>query len=139
MLSTNTNTMLKKRLRVFETIAIEENENGGNPSFTRNMKKLFKSEIPYNFQINEDEIFSHLNLDLNSDSEKSLADKDIWKTLIEVNDNKVDFLLEFSKESNSLLISIPSKAISEQDICSILTFYGEIEFVKVSKEENHNL
>ena len=67
MLSTNHNTMLKKRLRVFETIAIEENENRGNPSFARNMKKIFKCEIPNNFQKKEDEIFSFMNLDLNSD------------------------------------------------------------------------
>jgi hypothetical protein len=40
---------------------------------------------------------------------------------------------------NTLLISIPSKIMSEQDILSILTFYGEIENVKVSHEENQSL
>lgn len=126
------NTMLKKRLRVFANIASE-------------------NEVEYNHlkhreSINDEIPFSNFNLDSflkNSDSSFYYLPQDLdLRNINQMNDKTQDNAesLKDLKEdsqlvSNCLLLNFPFK-ISEENVYSVLIYYGEVESLIVTSK-NH--
>jgi hypothetical protein len=136
----NQNKQLKKRLRVFENITYEdfEEEPQNNYQGSGLLRKMTKFEDDSFGK--EDEILAHLKIDLDNSFEeesKSLKKSNFTNEIEEK--NKLNSIAELAKESNGLILTIPLNAITEQDACSLMTIYGEIEFVKICCEENQSL
>jgi hypothetical protein len=130
------NTMLKKRLRVFANIASEnevENKRKKNEDTT-------VQENSYSSYFNFDSFpkTSDLSLELLDQNKKSFIRPNSNKITESSLNNSKSQPEEYQSDSNCLIINFPFK-ISEDNIYSVLIFYGEVESLVMSPKENGGL
>ena len=121
MLNSLTN-LSKKRLKIFEKISTSEISEGN----------------PQNNSLT-DGCFDYLNFgQILNDLEK--FNSNFSQESMQVNSNLkqrcLDFNLEFFENFNILNIILPSKNLTNNDIYSILSFYGEIARLQVEIKDN---
>lgn len=136
----NQNKQLKKRLRVFENIAYEDFDDEAENNYQSSVMLRKMTKFEDDSFGKEDEILAHLKIDLdNSLEEESKSFKKSSFNNENEEINKYCSLSEFVKESNGLVLTNPLNAVTEQDVCSLMKIYGEVEILKLTYVENQIL
>jgi hypothetical protein len=123
------NTMLKKRLRVFAKIS-NENEEEVEESIPK-----FKREFYHDNQSKFDSVNSDFGFCL-GDCLSNTNDDTSDKKTVDITDNFKDYEPSLG-ETNTITLNFPSGLkVTEDNLFSMIHFYGEIESSKIIAKDN---